>query len=352
MKKKWIGMLAVVLLIVAGIFVYQKKKEPIAGTELLSDIKLEDISCMEVRVVSLETYVAFNDHDVEEMSEVMNILKNIEAKPSRYSEIKGCGVHIDISMKDGTKHTVGLVGKDMFLDGKHYTPNDNYVEAFRNLVNKYNTVNPVAEIEESDVSYLELNTSTDITIKLDTKKSERISEIMDSLKSIEVKSVKYPTFRCDTCITIKMKDGTEHSLGFGSEDMVFDGKYYKPDDNYKEIWNQWAFEYHNEDTIESNTDDTMESTGYLSDEVQREYVKVNDILYCYSGKTSESLEQIEAKGFVLVGKVALCDNEKIPEMNFTAAQIEKGTVIYANENEKDYIYLEIDGELLVFEEEK
>ena len=27
MKKKWIGMLAVVLLIVAGIFVYQKKKE-------------------------------------------------------------------------------------------------------------------------------------------------------------------------------------------------------------------------------------------------------------------------------------------------------------------------------------
>lgn len=231
-----------------------------------------------------------------------------------------------------------------------------FISAYDNYVFDSIEYSPFRYIRKSrikeELPLAELNTSTDITIKLDTKKSERISEIMDSLKSIEVKSVKYPTFRCDTCITIKMKDGTEHSLGFGSEDMVFDGKYYKPDDNYKEIWNQWAFEYHNEDTIVSNTDDTMESTGYLSDEVQREYVKVNDILYCYSGKTSESLEQIEAKGFVLVGKVALCDNEKIPEINFTAAQIEKGTVIYANENEKDYIYLEIDGKLLVFEEEK
>lgn len=354
MKKTGIRILVAIVLISAGIFVYQKMKEPITGTELLAEIEVEDISFMEISVISLETYVAFNDRDVEEILEVMDILKSIEAKSSKYKGTKGCGTHIDITMKDGTKHTIGLAWEDMFIDGKHYTPDNNYLEEFRTLVNKYNTVNPVADIEESEISSMELNTSTDITIKLDTEKSERISEVMTILKSIEVKSVAYPTFRCDTRITIKMKDGTEHSLGFGSEDMVFDGKYYKPDDNYKEIWNQWADDHHNTDvtesnTTETNTEDTMESTGYPSGEVQKEYVMVNDTLYSYGGKTLETLEQIEEKGFVYVGKVAICDNEKIPEANFSAAQIEPGTKIYAKDEKKDYIYLEVDGKLLVFE---
>ncbi|MBQ3514796.1 MAG: hypothetical protein IJA32_13560 [Lachnospiraceae bacterium] len=261
MKRTWMKIIVVILLIVAGIFMCQKRKEVISGIELIANMEAEDISYMEIMVVSLQTYVAFNDQDVEELSEVLNILKNIEAKPSRDTEIKGCGTHIDITMEDGTKHSIHLVGEDMLIDGNHFTPDDYNIELFRELVNKYNTVNPVADINESDISSMELITSTHITIRLNHENSERISEVMGILKSIEVKSVKYPTFRCDTCITIKMKDGTEHSLGFGSEDIVVDGKYYKPDKNYKEIWNQWAYEYHNGDTTETDTEDTMENTA-------------------------------------------------------------------------------------------
>ena len=207
MKKIWIVVITVVILIVAGVFVYQKKKESILGTEWIEDIKVEDISYMEISVISLETYVAFNDRDAEKISEVMEILKKIEAKSSKYQGAKGCGTTIDIIMKDNTEHTIILAGEDMFIDGTHYTPDNTYLEEFRNLVNKYNTVNPVADMEESQISHLELNTSINITIRLNSEKSERISQVMEILKNIKVKSVKYPTFRCDTSITIKMKDG-------------------------------------------------------------------------------------------------------------------------------------------------
>lgn len=91
------------------------------------------------------------------------------------------------------------------------------------------------------------------------------------------------------------------------------------------------------------------STGYQEGEVEKEYVMVNDVLYCYQGKTEESIEQIESKGYASVGEISLCDNTKIPEKNLEAAHVEKGTVVYANEKEKEYIYLEIEDELFVFQ---
>ena len=100
-------------------------------------------------------------------------------------------------------------------------------------------------------------------------------------------------------------------------------------------------------------DESEKMTGYPSGEVQKEYVMVNDAIYCYSGKTQESLEQIEEKGYAKAGEISICDNTKIPEANFTAAQIDEGTIIYVREKDEEYIYLEMeDKELLVFQKQE
>lgn len=105
------------------------------------------------------------------------------------------------------------------------------------------------------------------------------------------------------------------------------------------------------DNVSKASKEEEKTTGYLAGEVQREYVMVNDILYCYLGKTQENVEQIEAKGYTKIGEISLCDNTQIPETNFTAAHLDTGTVIYANEKEDEYIYLEMDGELIVFQKQ-
>ena len=108
----------------------------------------------------------------------------------------------------------------------------------------------------------------------------------------------------------------------------------------------------NGNNISKATGEEDVSTGYPSGEVQREYVMVNDVLYCYEGKTQESIEQIGEKGYTKAGEITLCDNTKIPETNFTAAHLDTGTAIYTNEKEVEYIYLEVeDGELLVFQKQ-
>ena len=100
-------------------------------------------------------------------------------------------------------------------------------------------------------------------------------------------------------------------------------------------------------------DESEKMTGYPSGEVQKEYVMVNNVLYCYEGKTQESVKQIEEKGYIKVGEISICDNTKIPEANFTAAQIDEGTIIYVREKDEEYIYLEMeDKELLVFQKQE
>ena len=240
MKKIMIGILFIIVMVMFAVFMYKGHKDSVPTVNPINDINESEISSIEIMVISLENYVTFHDKDMEEISEVMSILKNVEAKHSKYEEKEGCGVDISIIMKDGTKHSYQFSGEDLFVDGVHYTPNTDYTEQFRNMVNKYSERNPVAHIKEEEISFIEINTSTNINTKIDEKEHEKISEIMFKFKEIEVKAIKYPVFQCDTELKIAMKDGTEYIIMLGTQDMSVDGKYYRTDGDYKKVINNFV----------------------------------------------------------------------------------------------------------------
>ena len=240
MKKILTGIVLTIVMVMVAVFMYKGHKDSVPTIKPFTDIKESEISSIEIMVISLENYVAFHDKDMEEISEVMSILKSVKAKQSKYEEKEGCGVDVSIIMKDGTEYSCQFSGEDLFLDGTHYTPNTDYTEQFRNIVNKYSEKNPITHIKEEEISLIEINTSTNMNTKIDGKEYDKISEIMCKLKEIEVKAIKYPVFQCDTEVRITMKDGTEYIITIGTQDMCVDGKYYRTDGDYKKVINHFV----------------------------------------------------------------------------------------------------------------
>lgn len=236
MKKGLALILVVLSLGTVGFLIYKQKTTPV--TEKVEDIlKIEetDISSLEIMVISLENYVKFDANDKERLSEVMGILNAMEVKASKDREVTGCGTELTIALKDGTVHNIGFIAQDFYIDGTYYTPSQDYSESFRNIVDQFSSRNPITGINSSDISSVEINTGTGLSYTMDKEATKEISELMELLNKVEVKAEKIPLYHRDDCVKIKMQDGTEHSIEFGTEEMSMDEKLFTTENNMKEV---------------------------------------------------------------------------------------------------------------------
>lgn len=100
------------------------------------------------------------------------------------------------------------------------------------------------------------------------------------------------------------------------------------------------------DTTEETDDTTEASTGYPTGTVQRSYIMVNDVLYVDSD--SETVSRLP-DSFISIGTVSEDNIYEKPSANFEASRIEKGTMVYANPESYDTLYIPVsDGKYRQF----
>ncbi|MBQ4521845.1 MAG: hypothetical protein IJA10_02705 [Lachnospiraceae bacterium] len=132
MQKKWLffggGLIFVALI---SMIVFMLIKNPI------SEIKESEIATIEVIVTSKENCVRVDSEEKEKISEIMEVLNNIELKKTKSHKKDGMGADIVITMNDGTKYSLHFLEDDVSINGKYYITDKDYVEIFREMVNNY-----------------------------------------------------------------------------------------------------------------------------------------------------------------------------------------------------------------------
>ncbi|MBT9778986.1 hypothetical protein GPL15_21140 [Clostridium sp. MCC353] len=78
-------------------------------------------------------------------------------------------------------------------------------------------------------------------------------------------------------------------------------------------------------------------TGYASDEIDQPQLMYENERYYYS---AAGFDQKLPDGYLLVGEVGSVDDKHEPVENFAGSRLEVGQKIYADETDKDSIYVQ------------